>query len=177
MAPAVIAAISLAAKFAPEVIAYLTGDEKSGQVAEAVINTARQVTGLKDPAEIEAFLAADAEKAREFQLKLLEQETEFHKMYLADVQSARERDVKLAQAGIKNTRANWMLAITVAGIVAAVWVMVAFELSADSAIGGVLIFLIGKLVGNWESAFAFEFGTTRSSKDKDDTIKKLSVKG
>lgn len=174
MAPLVLTAISLAAKFAPEVIRHLTGSDQSAEVAQTVIDTARAVTGLQDPVEIEAALSANAEAARQFKEKVMEYEKELEAMHLADVQSARERDVKLAQVGIRNTRANWMLFTTVTGIVAAVWVMVNFNLSADTAIGGVLIFLIGKLTGNWEAAFAFEFGTTRSSKEKDTTISKLT---
>lgn len=170
MAPLILAAISLASKFAPEVVQYMTGSESAGVIAEKVLDVAKEVTGIPSNEGAIAAIEADPALALQFKTKVMEHESAMEQMYLTDVQSARARDMVFIEKGKTNTRANWMLAVTVAGIVGCVWVMVAHNLSADSAIGGILIFLIGKLVGNWEAAFNFEYGTTRGSRTKDDTI-------
>lgn len=88
-----------------------------------------------------------------------------------DVAGARARDVDLMKTtGHTNKRANIMLGFVVLGLVALVTMMAVMHISADTALGGVVFMLIGKLIANWDSAFSFEFGTTRSSKTKDETI-------
>lgn len=76
---------------------------------------------------------------------------------------------------MSNRRATIMLLLTYIGMVGCVAVMLVRDVDANSAIGGVIIFLVGKLCGNWETAFNYEFGTSKSSKAKDDTIASLSA--
>lgn len=59
-------ALGLAARFAPDVAGLLFG-EGGREVAEKVVGIARDVTGEKDPAKLEAALAAQPELVLKFQ--------------------------------------------------------------------------------------------------------------
>ena len=39
---------------------------------------------------------------------------------------------------------------------------------------GIVTLVLGRFLGYLDNIYSFEFGTTRGSKDKDDTIKQLS---
>lgn len=173
MDPLTLTAIKLAASFAPSIIGYFKGDN-AADVASKVIAVAQTVTGTVTPDAAVAALNEDPALAREFQLKVMQQEAVFEQMYLADVQSARARDIELAKVGHKNRRADIMLALTYLGIVALISVMLIRDIDANSALGGIVILVIGKLISQWETGFSFEFGTTRANKTKDDTINQLS---
>lgn len=94
---------------------------------------------------------------------------------LADTADARKRDTALMTVtGHTNLRASWMLVATLAALVLLVAVMLFREIDANTALGGVVIMLIGKFANAWDTAFLFEFGTNRSSKTKDETINSLT---
>jgi hypothetical protein len=119
-------------------------------------------------------IGGNPEMAMAFRKAVMDNALEYDRIYLSDTQNARDRDVKLHQAGYKNVRANWMLALTYGGIVALVALMVWRDIDANTALGGVVLLLIGKLISQWEQGFRFEFGTTRTNKEKDETIKRLT---
>lgn len=103
--------------------------------------------------------------------------TEMSAQAFADTASARDRDVKIVEkTGKTNMRASVMLAVTMLSLVALVAVMLVKDIDANTALGGVILLLIGKFSNAWDTAFQFEFGTTRGSKGKDETIKTLTEK-
>lgn len=166
--------LTLASQFAPSIIKYFSNSDTAASVAGQVIDIAKTVTGRETPAEAVTTLKADPALAIQFQLAVMANDAALEQAYLADVQNARARDVELAKAGTKNRRADIMLALTFLGIVALVVLMVFRDIDANTALGGMVILLIGKFVGQWETGFNFEFGTTRTSKVKDETISSLS---
>lgn len=170
--------ISLAlglSQFVPVIAKWITGSDKSADVAGKVIDVAKAVTGTSDGQSALASIQADPNKVLEFQQAITAQQADIEKAYLADIQDARQRDVAVRQVnGGRNKRADIMLALTYIGMVALVSLMVVRDIDANTALGGVVLLLIGKLVGQWETGFNFEFGTNRDSKKKDDTIKNLS---
>lgn len=175
MDPITITALSLAAKYVPDIIGYFKGD-KAGEVAGKVLDIAQTVTGTQTPEAATQALSADPEKVLAFQQAVMQDRTELQRLFLADVQNARERDVKLAQAGRRNYRADVMLSLTFLGMVACVGCLLYFKVDANTAVGGALLMLVGKLLGNWSSAFDFEFGSSRGSRDKDESLNKLLTK-
>jgi hypothetical protein len=54
-----------------------------------------------------------------------------------------------------------------------VLIMVVFKVDGTSAVGGVLGMLVGMFAAAWRTAFDFEFGSSRSSKDKDVVISSM----
>lgn len=165
--------LTLASQFAPEIIKYFTNSDKAGQVAGKVIEIAQTVTGKAVPDEALEALKADPALALQFRTAVMANETELQRMYLADVQSARDRDVKIQQAGGHNHRANVLAGMAVLLVIACL-VIVVWMSGIDEFAKGTITLICGRALGWVEQIFSFEFGTTRSSKVKDDTISKLT---
>lgn len=142
-------------------------------MAGQVVDVARAVTGIDDPATVVTTIQMDPGKAAEFQLAMGAQQAEFERMYLGDTRSARARDVELAKAGIKNHRANVLAGAALLLVI--VCMLVVVWGSDMNEYGKLTLSLVrGRALGWVDQLFSFEFGTTRASKAKDDTISKLS---
>lgn len=167
--------LAIASEFAPSIIKYFTNSDTAATVAGQVVDIAKTVTGKSTPEDAHAALQADPALAIQFQTAVMANETDIQKAILADMQSARARDVAVRQSnGGRNRRADIMLALTYGGLVALVVLMATRDIDANTALGGVVLLLIGKLIGQWETGFQFEFGTTRANKTKDETINNLT---
>lgn len=102
-------------------------------------------------------------------------ELEEFKVQVDDTKSARERDTAMLKAGYRNSRANTMLAG--AGLlIIAILVIVVWRSPLDEYVKGIITFILGRAMGYIDQGFNFEFGTTRNSGTKDETISKLSGK-
>jgi len=171
MAPLIPIAMQLA-QYAPALIKLLAG-EKAGEVAGKVVDVARAVTGIDEPKFAVEAIQMDPAKAAEFQLAIGAQQADWDRMYLADTQSARARDVELAKAGIKNHRANVMAGAALLMVI--ICLLVVVWNSEMNEYGKLTLSLVlGRAMGWVDQIFSFEFGTTRANKTKDDTINKLS---
>ncbi len=105
--------LALASQFAPALMKYFTNSDTAAAVAGQVIDIAQTVTGTKTPDAAHQTLAADPALALDFEVKAMVNETELRRMYLGDVQNARERDARIAEAGRSNHRANALAAVAV----------------------------------------------------------------
>lgn len=167
-------AITLAAQYAPSIVKYLTGSNTAGEVAGQVIDIAKTVTGRSDPQEAANAIALDPALAVQFQTAVMASEADLEKAYLADRVNARERDVELAKLGRKNIRADIMVALDVIGLIACLVVLCLFRDKIPGETVG-LISTIASIFGLClRDAHQFEFGSSRSSMQKDDTIKNLT---
>lgn len=70
----------------------------------------------------------------------------------------------------RNRRAALLLAGTYFGLIGCVVLLAVLQIDANTAAGGALLLLIGKFIGNWGTAFDFEFGSSRGSRDKDEML-------
>jgi len=176
-------AVSLIEKEAPLVGGLLGGPAGAalGAGASGIIHLVASSLGCEPTQDaITATIAADpasALKLKELELthsetfqKLLLQQTG---MYLTDTQSARDRDSKFIEKGKTNWRADIMLFLITAGLVAICWLLVAKHIDGSTAAGGFLLAVGGAFLKDLSQAFNFEFGTTRESSDKTDMISKL----
>ena len=151
--------------------------DKLGVKVPATPDAIAAAVSSATPEQLLALKAAD----HEFQLKMREwgykETTELNAQSYADTANARARDVSLITVtGKTNMRASVMLATTMLALAAMVVVMLFKDIDANTAVGGVLLLLIGKFSNAWDTAFQFEFGTNRTNKAKDETIKTLSEK-
>jgi hypothetical protein len=174
MIPLIPIAMQLA-QFAPGIIRLFGGSDsnKAADIAEKVVGVARAVTGIADPQAALETIKLDPAKAAEFELAMNAQQLEFERIYLADTQSARARDVELARAGIKNHRANVLAGAALLLVVVCLFIVI-WSSGADDFAKATISLILGRALGWVEQLFSFEFGTTRASKAKDDTISKLS---
>ena len=102
-----------------------------------------------------------------------EQDLASFKVEVEDRGSARDRDVKLAQAGYKNNRADLMFFLAVVMVACLVWI-VWKDSGINEYVKGIFTLVLGRFLGYLDNIYNFEFGTTRGSKDKDATIQHLS---
>jgi len=162
--------LPLVTEFAPTLIRKFAGDT-AGTVAEAVAQTAQKVTGqdVSTPEGLQAAqeaLRKDPNLSLKFKESMAEVEVRIEEAYLADRQDARARDVALRKAGDGNLRANIMLAMAFVAVIAISTLLAMGAVDGNSAIAGFLIGIGGMFARNIGSAFDFEFGSSRGSKEK-----------
>lgn len=165
-------AMSLA-QFAPAIIRWVTGSDKAAEAAGTVVEIAKQVTGKETGDAALGALQVDPALQVQFRTSLLRHESEMDSMYLADRQDARARDVALVQAGVRNRRADIMVLCAALGLLACLGALVFYR----DKIPGEAATLIGTIASIFglclRDAFQFEFGSSRGSQIKDETLKNL----
>ena len=90
--------------------------------------------------------------------------------------SARDRDIEFIKRGMTNNRANLMFFLAVVMVGAMVWI-VWKDQSINEYVKGIFTLVLGRFLGYLDNIYSFEFGTTRGSKEKDETIKQLTGSG
>lgn len=163
MAPLVLAALKIAASFAPQLLESAAGPEVAGKVVEI----AQAVTGTAAPDAALSALQADPAKALEFQQALLAAETEIRKAEFADVANARHmQEVALQQDDIFSKRfvyyfaAGWsVFAMIYFAAVTFYPLSSAGQRVADTILG----VLISSVLG---SVMAYFYGSTKGSAEK-----------
>lgn len=173
MAPLIPIAMQLA-QFAPDIIRLFNGSDKKAEIAEKVVGIARAVTGIEDPQTALTAIQTDPGKAAEFQMAMADKQIDMEKAYLADRQDARARDEKFIAAGKRNVRADIMVLLDVVGLIACLVVLCFYrERVPGEAVG--LISTVAATFGLClRDAHQFEFGSSRTSQAKDQTIASLA---
>lgn len=161
------------AQFAPDIVKLFTGSDKAAEIASKVVGVAQAVTGAPTGEAALAAIQADPAKMLDFQLAMADKQQALEQIYLVDVQDARARDVKLAQAGQVNYRANALAAGAGALVVFCLFIVV-WASEMDDFAKATITLILGRSLGWIEQIFSFEFGTTRANKTKDDTINNLT---
>jgi hypothetical protein len=166
--------LTLASQFAPSIIKYFTNSDTAGAVAQQVIGIAKTVTGKADPSDAVTVLQQDPALALQFKTSVMMVEADLEKAYLADRQDARGRDVDLAKLGRRNIRADIMVALSFLGLIACLFVLCLYR----DKIPGEAVGLISSIIATFSlclrDAHQFEFGSSRSSQNKDATISNLA---
>lgn len=158
------------AQYAPQIASFLGGGDKSAAVASKVASIAQSVSGTKTPAEALDAIRADAGLQQQFQLAVLAANTELDRLYLADVQDARKRDVAIMQAGRHNVRADIMVIAAAVGLVACLVSLIWFRQGLPGEAVGIISTVAGIFGACLRDAFQFEFGSSRGSKSKDELL-------
>ena len=155
-------------QFVPSIIKWVSGSDKAASAAQKVVDVATAITGKPADQVIDA-LKADPNLVLDFRKAVMANEIEYDKIYLADVQSARQRDVA---KGEHNYRADSMYVLAVVLVAALVYITLQSDL--DEYAKGIITLVLGRFLGYLDGVYNFEFGTNRTSKIKDNTIENLS---
>lgn len=165
-------ALQLAGLVGPDLVRWVAGDT-AGKVAGEVVAIAKQATGTASGEDALEALRADPQTVLAFREAVLAHEARLEGLYLADRADARARDVELARLGRRNRRADVMVCMDVIGLVACVGAMVYVKVRLPEASSDILP-LLGAIAAYFglslRDAHAFEFGSSRGSKDKDALI-------
>lgn len=162
------------AQFAPGIVRWLSGSEKAGEVADKIVEVAGAVTG-KTGLEMVDALKADPNLVLQFRQAVMANEIEWDRIYLADRQSARNRDVEFVKAGRYNARADILAFLAVGGLVLCVY-FIAKDANLPERAVNAIMFVAGVLASAVRDVYGFEFGSSRSSHKKDDTISDMLKK-
>lgn len=163
-----------AASLAPALMKFVGAGSTAEKVATDVAGIAGIVAGTQVPPEERLkVIAADAQLTREFQIRVTEQMQAWDAMFLADTKDARDRDVRLAQAGFRNNRANWLVIFAMLLVVGLITIVLKMA-GVPEWVQGVILFALGRAWGYLDQIYNFEFGTTKQSAAKDGTIADLS---
>lgn len=154
----------------PEVMRAF-GSEKSADAAEKVISVAQAVSGAATPDEAVRAIVGKPELQLEFQRMLSNERLEFSKLEVEDRKSARDRDKEFIKVGRWNFRADLMILGCVFALIYIVNEIAAAEIKPE--VLAIFNMAIGALLKMLGDAFAFEFGSSRGSKEKDDILAKL----
>lgn len=161
------------AQFAPSLMKYFGAGSESVAVAEEVVGIAATITGGKTPTESVEILQANPELQHAFSMAVLSQSGDLEKAYLADRQGARDRDMSFTAAGKRNHRADALVLLAI-GIIVLLIYIIWQTTELNEYIKGTFTFLLGRFTGYLDNIYNFEFGTTRTSKSKDDVISSLT---
>jgi hypothetical protein len=161
MAPLIPIALQLI-QFAPHLMRYFGAGETSTQVVESVVDVAKTVTGAATPEEALAAIKESRALQSEFQQKLVEIDADLTKAYLADMQDARKRDVRLRELGLINWRAN-MLTLGAFLIIALITWKVWTAPDVPEWVKAIVTLVLGRFLGYMDQIFQFEFGATRKT--------------
>ncbi len=163
------------AKFAPGIVRVITGSTKAEEVAHQVVGIAKAVTGVDSGEAAVAAIEADPAKMLDFQLSWADKQQAIEQIYLVDVQNARAMQIAaLGQDDVFSKRFVYYFAAAWSLFSMCYFMAVTFFPPpadglriADTILGVLIASVIGVM-------FAYFYGTTRSSRAKDETINKLS---
>lgn len=165
------------AQFAPSIMRFFGAGEKPVAVAEKIVGIASGVTGTKTPEEALAAMRENAQLAAQFNLAVLAADSDLEKACLADRANARGRDTEIRKlTGGTNRRADLMVLLDVVGLVGCLAVLTLFQDEIPGEVVGILATIAGVFGACLRDAHQFEFGSSRGSKEKDDTIAGITRK-
>lgn len=153
------------AQIAPDVIRWISGNDKAADAAERVVSVAQAVTGLQTGDAALDMLRADPGAAMAFRQRIAELAAEMDRAYLADRQDARKRDVELARMGNHNSRANWMIIGDCVGLIVCLGTLT-FVPELPGEVRGIISTIAGFFGLGLRDAHQFEFGSSRGSQEK-----------
>jgi hypothetical protein len=157
-------------QFVPGIVRWLGGD-KAGDVAQQVVQTAQTITGKTGQAALDSIKADQAQQLA-FQQAMAAQTEDLEKAYLVDRQSARARDVGLAQAGRRNIRADILAYAAIGGLISLIWVLLVHAIP-EGPTRDILLILSGALVAIVKDVYGYEFGSSRGSEAKTEQLSQL----
>jgi len=159
-------AVSLA-QFAPGLMRFFGAGDAPAAVAQKAVDIAMTITGAANGQAALTALAGDPALAQNYNLAVMAADTTLVGLYLADVQDARRRDLDLHKTGYTNRRADYMVAGDVVGLIACLVILVFFRDKIPGEVVGLLSAIAAAFAACLRDAHQFEFGSSRSSREKD----------
>jgi hypothetical protein len=164
--PLIAAALALA-EFSPSIARWL-GGPKAQDVAQTVVDTAKRITGGSDHQEITRLLQENTVLVADFQRAILQIDADLEREHLHDRQDARARDVALRQVnGDRNIRADIMVISAALGLVFCLCSLAYYSTELPGEAVGIISTIAGIFGACLKDSYAFEFGSSRGSKEKD----------
>lgn len=172
MAVSTVSAALGLAQFIPSIARWLAG-EKAEEVAKDVLNIANRITGVGDSPGMVRLLLDRPDLVIEFQKSVLNLEAEMELSIMRDRRDARMRDLAFINAGRNNTRADIMVVSAASGLIGCLVSLSYYSEFLPGEAVGIISTVAGIFGSCLKDAYAFEFGSSRESKMKDNTMAAL----
>ena len=166
--PLIQAAMALS-QFAP-IIGEWLGGEKTKTISNAVTDIAKNVTHTSNESDAIEKLKSDKNLVQEFKKAVLKAETEIELAILKDKENARTRDIAIINSGRKNNRADIMVVSAAFGLIGCLITIVLYQDKLPGEAVGIISTIAGIFGSCLKDAYNFEFGSSRGSKEKDQTV-------
>lgn len=173
--PYLAAALGLA-QFAPS-IARLLGGEDAERVATQVVDIAKKITGEDDTSAMISLMRSNPGVVIDFQREMIRYETDRELAYLRDRQDARWRDMAYVNTGRQNHRADIMVISAAGGLIMCLVSLAYYSDFLPGEAVGIISTIAGIFGSCLKDAYAFEFGSSRGSKEKDSTVAAMIERG
>lgn len=154
-------------------LGHWLGGEEGEKTAQKAVTLAQSITGEKDPFHIIRSLKEDPKLVVEFQQAILKMAHEQDLAEYKDRENARLRDIALAQAGRNNLRADIMVISAAFGLITCLITITLYRTSLPGEAVGIISTIAGIFGSCLKDAYAFEFGSSRGSKLKDNKLSAL----
>ena len=164
--------LALAAQLAPFLLPKLAkalGGDKAQKVAETVVGIAEAVTGKTGQEAVDA-VKSNPDTALAYLRAQFDQEAKLEALVIEDRKDARARDGLFVTAGRWNFRADLMVLGCVVALCYIVNEIAGTEIKPE--VLAIFNMSVGALLKMLGDAFAFEFGSSRGSKEKDDLMRR-----
>jgi hypothetical protein len=172
-APLIHAALTLA-EMVPSITRWFKEDkEKVGmadRISTKVVDIAKKVTGTEDAVSALQLLEKEPRLLIRFQQEVLRLDRDLELSFLEDRQDARHRDIALISAGRYNVRADIMVVAAALGLMGCLASLTYFRDWLPGEAVGIISTIAGIFGSCLKDAYAFEFGSSRGSKTKDEAV-------
>ena len=171
--------IPLLLGLAPTVVSWVLGD-KTGAAVSKITGIAQDLLGTSDAAGIERAIAADPNLALQFKMAVMQAEADARRQefdtlqaQLADVQSARNQTVKLAEAGSVIAWGAPIISILITvGFFAMLYVVIRQEIPESSQT--LANIMLGSLGTSFTAVVGYWVGSSAGSAQKTNALEKLA---
>lgn len=166
--------IGLASAFVELVPAFAKWFDRSDQTADAkaslsqkVIDIAQKISNKRSPQNALKHLLDDPKALLEFQRTMVHLQHDMERALYEDRQSARKRDISFVTAGRQNVRADVMVCAAALGLIGCLGCLILLKGQLPGEAVGIMSTIAGIFGACLKDAYAFEFGSSRSSRLKD----------
>ncbi len=152
------------------ILGHWLGGEDGERIAQSAVNIAQNLTGEKEGSHILQALQRDPKLLVDFQQAILQMARDRDLAIYKDRDSARLRDMAIIQEGRRNLRADIMVIAAALGLIVCLITITLYRTNLPGEAVGIISTIAGIFGSCLKDAYAFEFGSSRGSKLKDNRL-------
>lgn len=175
MSLSILQAVFALAEFSPKITKWLCGP-KIETISQKIIDIAKNVTKTNDEMDAVEKLKSDKNMYAIFQKALINSEREIELAIIKDKENARTRDIAIINSGKRNKRADIMVVSAALGLILCLSLIAIYKSNMSGESVGIISTVAGIFGSCLKDAYNFEFGSSRGSKEKDQTVASMLSK-